>query len=127
MHRVLVIDDQSFVRAALRISLEQLGLSVEEAENGEEGLRKARENIPDLILCDLDMPVMDGCETLEHLRNDPILSGVPVIVVSGMMTAESERWVIRAGARAVLTKPFSLDALTSLVRRYLNTGEAGQV
>ena len=99
---------------------------MEEAENGEEGLRKARANIPDLILCDLDMPVMDGCETLEHLRNDPILSGVPVIVVSGTMTAESERWVMRAGARAVLTKPFSLDALTSLLRRYLNTGKDEQ-
>ena len=127
MQRVLAIDDQSSVRVALRLSLEYLGLSVEEAENGEQGLRKARENVPDLILCDFDMPVMDGLETVVQLGKDPVLGRVPLIIISGMMTQESERRLMSAGANAVLPKPFSLADLSSLVRRYLNTGEAGQV
>ncbi len=102
----------------LRLALEHLGLNVEEAENGEEGLRMARENIPDLILCDFDMPVMDGLETVVQVRKDPVLGRVPLIIVSGMLSEESERRLMRAGACAVLPKPFTMADLTSLVRRY---------
>ena len=122
MHRVLVIDDEVSVRVALRMSLEYLGLLVEEAENGREGLRKARERIPDLILCDLDMPVMDGFETLDRIRHDTALGRVPVIIVSGLMTRESERRVMNSGANGVLPKPYPLDELETLVRRLLGTG-----
>jgi CheY-like chemotaxis protein len=118
MHRVLVIDDESSVRAAIRLSLEFLGADVEEAENGKVGLEKARGSPPDLILCDLDMPVMDGFETLAQARQDPVLRSVPVIVVSGLVTEESERRVMDAGAKAVLRKPFPLDTLASLVERF---------
>jgi CheY-like chemotaxis protein len=122
MHRVLVIDDQSPVREALRLALEHMGFSVEEAENGEDGLRKARATVPNLILCDLDMPVMGGCETLEEMTMDPTLREVPVIVVSGMITRETESRVLRAGAKAILPKPFSLDALGKLVSGILSPG-----
>ena len=122
MHRVLVIDDEVSVRVALRLSLEYLGLLVEEAENGREGLRKARERIPDLILCDLDMPVMDGFETLDRIRHDTALGRVPVIIVSGLMTRESERRVMNSGANGVLPKPYPLDELETLVRRLLGAG-----
>ncbi len=127
MHRILVIDDDSSVRVALRAALEYSGFRVEEAENGEEGLWKARENIPDLILCDFEMPVMDGLETVVQLRKDPVLGQVPVIVISGRMSQESERRVLSAGANAVLPKPFSFADLSNLIRRYLTTGEAGPI
>jgi CheY-like chemotaxis protein len=120
MHRVLVIDDEASVRVALRLSLEHLGLHVEEAENGREGLRKAHERIPALIVCDLDMPVMDGFETLKRIRTDKALHEVPVIIVSGMLTGDSERRVMNLGANAVLPKPFPLDELEAFVRHFLN-------
>jgi CheY-like chemotaxis protein len=123
MHRVLVIDDEVSVRVALRMSLEHLGLHVEEAANGTEGLQKARERIPDLIVCDLDMPVMDGFETLERIRADDALHEVPVLIVSGMLTGESQRRVMNSGANAVLPKPYPLDELEACVRRFLNADE----
>jgi len=122
MYRVLVIDDESSVRTAIRLMLE-LDMDVDEAENGRGGLAKARQNRPDLILCDLDMPVLDGFETLASVRADPILARVPVIVVSGLISEEDERRVMELGANAVLRKPFSLDALRRLVRSHL--GSAG--
>jgi CheY-like chemotaxis protein len=127
MHRVLVIDDQSAVRASLRLALTYLGYSVEEAENGKEGLRKARENTPDLILCDFDMPVMDGLETLMQVRKDPVLGRMPVIIMSAMVTEEEARRLMKEGANAVLLKPFALADLTSLIERCLIRGETGEV
>jgi CheY-like chemotaxis protein len=126
MHRVLVIDDQSSVRAAFRLSLQYLGFSVEEAQNGEEGLQKARATTPDLILCDFDMPVMDGLQTVEQVRKDPVLGRVPLIIISGMVTGADQRRLMNAGANAILQKPFALDDLNSLVRRYLNVDESGK-
>jgi CheY-like chemotaxis protein len=125
MHRVLVIDDQSSVRAAFRLSLEHLGFCVEEAQNGAEGLQKARVTTPDLILCDFDMPVMDGLQTVEHVRKDPVLGQVPLIIISGMVAAADQRRLKNAGANAILQKPFALDDLNNLVLRYLNRGETG--
>jgi CheY-like chemotaxis protein len=119
MYRVLIIDDESSVRTIVRIVLERQNCCVDEAEDGRRGLEQAHQNHPDLILCDLDMPVLDGFETLLHVRNDPVLRTVPVIVVSGHISEDSERRVMRLGANAVLRKPFSFAALTSLVRSLL--------
>jgi CheY-like chemotaxis protein len=118
MRRVLIIEDDSSVRSTVRFLLEGPDCRVAEAENGQAGLERARQDRPDLILCDLDMPVMDGFETLTRLREDRVLNRVPVIVVSGLITDENERRVTRLGARAVLAKPFSLSALVGLVKRW---------
>lgn len=126
MHRVLVIDDQSAVRASLRLTLTYLGYSVEEAENGKEALRKARENTPDLILCDFDMPVMNGLETLVQVRKDPVLGRMPVIIMSAMVTEEDERRLMNEGANAVLLKPFALADLGRLINQCLIPGHSGQ-
>ena len=125
MHRVLVIDDLSSVRTAIRLMLEHLDLHVEEAANGQEGIRCARQHLPDLMLCDLEMPVMDGFQTLELARNDPALAKVPIIVVSGILSADTKREVIAMGASAVLEKPFTLADLSSLVQRHLESSGAG--
>ena len=125
MHRVLVIDDQSAVRASLKLALTYFGYCVEEAENGAEGLQKARETTPDLIPCDFDMPVMDGLETLVQVRKDPVLGRVPVIIMSGMVTADKERRLMHEGANAVLLKPFALAELTGLINQYLIPEESG--
>jgi two-component system, sensor histidine kinase and response regulator len=121
MYHVLVIDDDSAVRSVIRFVLERANARIDEAQDGQKALEIARRARPDLILCDLDMPVMDGFETLTHLRDDPLLRTVPVIMVSGMMTAETERKVIGLGANAVLKKPFSLAALSELAKSLLET------
>jgi CheY-like chemotaxis protein len=125
MFRVLVIEDDSSVRSTIRFLLEGRGCCVDEAENGHAGLEKARRDRPDLILCDLDMPVMDGFETLTRLRGDQDLSCVPVIVVSGLITDENERRLSRLGANAVLGKPFSLSTLNRLVMRWFTEPGSG--
>jgi CheY-like chemotaxis protein len=121
MYHVLVIDDDSAVRSVIRFVLERANARIEEAQDGQEALEIAGRARPDLILCDLDMPVMDGFETLTRLRDDPVLRTVPVIIVSGMMTEETERKVIGLGANAVLRKPFSLGALSELAKSLLET------
>jgi CheY-like chemotaxis protein len=70
---------------------------------------------------------MNGLETVVQARKDPVLGRVPIIIISGMVTGQEERRLMNAGASAILLKPFDLADLTSLMRRYLNTGEAGQV
>lgn len=73
MYRVLIIDDECSLRTAIRLLLE-LTMEVDEAESGEGGLEKARQNPPELILCDLDMLVKDGFEALKRVRHDPVLA-----------------------------------------------------
>lgn len=119
MYHVLVIDDDSPVRTVIRFLLERESYFVDEAENGRNGLETARRTRPNLILCDLDMPVMDGFETLMRLRADPDFRTIPVIVVSGLITDETERTLMRLGANAVLRKPFSIVTLANLVRSHL--------
>lgn len=118
MRRVLLIEDDSSVRTTVRFALEGPDCRVDEAENGQVGLERAHQERPDLILCDLDMPIMDGFETLTRLRDDPALRRVPVIVVSGLITDENAQRVTRLGARAVLAKPFSFSALLALVKKW---------
>ena len=126
MQRVLIIDDQAAVRATLVVALTHRGYRVDEAENGEEGLRKARENTPDVILCDFGMPVMNGLETLVQVRKDSVLGRVPVIIISGIVTRDDERRLMDEGANAVLLKPFALSDLTSLIDQCLLPGATGQ-
>jgi CheY-like chemotaxis protein len=126
MHRVLIVDDEEAVRGAIRLLLESMHLAVEEATHGEEALGMARRFPPDLILCDLEMPVMDGLQTLRELRGDPLLNSVPVIIVSGRQTEDNLRLGVRSGASAVLAKPFQVKAFADLVNHHLgNSTGAG--
>ena len=124
MPRVLVIDDEVTVRISLRFVLEDLNLTIDEAPNGQEGLDLARRHRPDLILCDLDMPVMDGFETLAHVRRDPALQRIPFVVVTGKLNEGNERRARQAGAEGVLDKPFSCETVQHLVRARLRTATA---
>ena len=90
--------------------LETDGWSTILAEGGVEGLDKARQAMPDLIVCDLTMPGMDGIMTLEKIRNDPRLETIPVLMVSGRCDACAEDLIAR-GAQGLLQKPFRLAEL----------------
>jgi len=120
MSRVLIIDDDLGTRALVEAVLQGKGIATQQAEQGEEGLEKARQNPPDLILCDLDMPVMDGIETLAEIRRDPLLKYIPFVLVTGMATAAQEQNMMRGGANGILRKPFSFAALLEIVRTHVD-------
>jgi DNA-binding response OmpR family regulator len=101
-HRILVIDDAADLALTLRILLERAGHEVITADNGRLGLRRFYETRPDLVLLDLGMPVMDGWQTLERLRD---LSDVPVLIVSGQSPAPEELERLRPGVDGFYCKP----------------------
>jgi two-component system, sensor histidine kinase and response regulator len=117
--RILVIDDEEMVRAAIALIIRSRGWTVEEAKDGLEGLTKARNNPPDAIVCDLNMPVMDGFQVIEAIRQDPALKTTPFIVITGQTAHRNEARALAQGADAVLLKPFSNSALIGVVQAHL--------
>jgi CheY-like chemotaxis protein len=101
--KLLVIDDDEVARYLLRGLLAQTRFKVVEAENGEEGLRKAAEEKPDVILLDIIMPDILGFEVLRRLKSDAATAAIPVIIYTSKTLTEAERKQV-AGAAAILTK-----------------------
>ena len=110
--RALIVDDSSVMRKIIERSLRQAGIDLEkvvEAGNGAEALGALRENRVDLILCDINMPVMDGLEFVRQMGTVENAKGVPVVMIT---TEGSESHVVEAlscGARGYIRKPFTPD------------------
>lgn len=110
--QVLIVDDSSVMRKIVERSLRQAGIELEkvfEAGNGAEALVVLRDSKVDLILCDINMPVMDGLEFVKQLPTVENAKGVPVVMIT---TEGSEGHVVRAlsaGAKGYLRKPFTAD------------------
>jgi two-component system chemotaxis response regulator CheY len=108
--RALIVDDSSVMRKIVERSLRQAGIDlaeVKEASNGAEGLGALGEGGVDLILCDINMPVMDGVEFLRQIQSVQNAKGVPVVMIT---TEGSESHVVQAlslGARGYIRKPFT--------------------
>lgn len=118
MATILIVEDHSTMRDAMRLVLEEAGHDVEEASDGETGLAAVRAHPPDVMLLDLNIPVVSGAEVLEALREDPDTADVLVVVVTA--TGEEGRGsVIARGADGYITKPFSPLALLRTVERVL--------
>jgi two-component system chemotaxis response regulator CheY len=115
---VLIVDDSSVMRKIVERSLRQAGIDVTqvfEAGNGAEALGVLQENGVDLILCDINMPVMDGLEFVKQLSGVEKAHGVPVVMIT---TEGSETHVVQAlscGARAYIRKPFTADQVKERV------------
>lgn len=122
--KILIIDDEEDTRSICSMSLGLLGgAEVVEAASGKEGLKKAEEEKPDVIILDLMMPEMDGAQTLENLRKNPHTDKIPVIflTVKGMFS-EFDR-LKSLGALAVLQKPFDPTQLTTQIQDILNSAK----
>ncbi len=118
--KVLIIDDDDDIRLIAGMSLGRVGgMEVIDAPGGAEGVRKAREEHPDVILLDMMMPLMDGSETLKALRSDPATATTPVIFLSCKAVGVEMDRMMGLGAAGVLLKPFDPRTLSDEVRALL--------
>ncbi|WP_198673917.1 ATP-binding response regulator [Chitinophaga alhagiae] len=121
---VLVIEDDKMNQVILKNFLLNSGVRVLTANNGVEGLTMAREQAPDLIILDSHMPKMNGRETLLHLKNDPGLRRIPVIIASGDAFTETAAGFMREGACDYVTKPIEFTALRLVLEKHLTGAES---
>jgi two-component system, sensor histidine kinase and response regulator len=119
LSRILVIDDEESFRQVIIKFLSKQGFEVAAASEGKAGVELAAETLPDLIVCDLNMPVMDGYEVLAALRLDPRLADIPLIFLTGESEPCQVRHGMNLGADDYLTKPVNLDDLLSAVQARL--------
>ncbi len=120
--RVLVVEDNPLNLKLVRDVLRAAGYEVAEAGSGEEGLRVAHESPPDIVLMDLQLPGIDGVETLRRLRLDPAVADVPVVAVTAFAMREDRERAYADGFDGYLAKPISVRALPSQVGRFLTGG-----
>ncbi len=118
--QILVIDDRWENRAVLRNLLEPLGFNIIEAENGEVGLAQLNSLQPDLTITDLAMPVMDGFEFLQQVRNTDTLKSARIVVSSASVAQTDQEMALEAGGNDFLTKPVDARALFRIISAQLN-------
>jgi len=117
--RILVVEDQEDLRGVLRDLLTGSGYAVIEAGDGEAGVAKAKSDRPDLILMDIQMPVIDGYEATRRIKVDPALKPIPIIAVSSFAMKGDEEKARTAGCDHYVTKPYSPMQLLRLIRGFL--------
>jgi signal transduction histidine kinase/CheY-like chemotaxis protein len=117
---ILIVDDRWENRSVLMNLLEPLGFVFTEAENGQEALERAREKLPDLMITDLAMPVMDGLEMLKLLRSSADLQQLRVIVSSASVAEIDQQKSLEMGGDDFLAKPVDMEELLSLLVKHLN-------
>ena len=113
--KILAIEDNKDIREALRDLLTFEGMQVIVAENGQEGIDKAKEHLPDLILCDIMMPIKNGLQVFDELRHNIELKDTPFIFLTAK--ADNDLQLLKLGADdTVITKPFEIDVLLSSIK-----------
>ena len=122
MAHILIVDDSATQREFLQKTLESGGFTTTCADNAEDGLVKARELKPDLVLMDVVLPGMSGFHATRALTHDPETEHIPVVIVSGKTQQTDQLWGERQGACAYLTKPVAADVLLATVRGHLPEG-----
>jgi CheY-like chemotaxis protein len=119
MPRVLVVDDDPQVVRLLRVNFELEGYDVVSASDGNEALETIAAQAPDLVVCDVMMPGMDGFEVVRRLRSDASTSRLPIVMLSAKAMGSDARKGLDAGADEYVTKPFDPAELIDVVDRLL--------
>ena len=117
--RILVVEDQEDNRRILRDLLDSAGFEMIEAGDGQQALVAAEQHRPDLILMDIQLPVLDGYEATRRIKADPALKAIPIIVVTSYALSGDEGKARAAGCDAYVTKPYSPRQLLAKIREYL--------
>jgi DNA-binding NtrC family response regulator len=118
MSHILIIDDEKAIRKTLGEILAYEGYKIDDAENGDEGLRKIKEKVYDVVLCDIKMPKVDGLEFLEKAKE--INPDVPIIMISGHGTIETAVEAVKKGAFDYVAKPPDLNRLLITIRNAMD-------
>ncbi len=119
MRTILYVEDTSEQRDLVAMFLEMNGYHVTVANDGIQGLARARELKPDLILLDLGMPKMDGYQMMQELRADEVLEDIPIVVISAWTAAVHRDRATATGAAAFITKPFELTHILQTVQKFV--------
>lgn len=119
MPKILLVEDNEMNRDMLSRRLARRGYEVSLAEDGEEGLARAREEVPALILMDMSLPVLDGWEATRRLRADPELSGIPIIALTAHAMSGDREKAMAAGCDDYDTKPIDLARLLAKIESLL--------
>lgn len=122
MTKVLVIDDEASIRDVIVMTLKKNGFDVFSAANGLEGLELARKQLPNLIVCDVRMEVVDGYQVLTAIRNDPTTAWIPFILITAEQSTSGMRHGMQLGADDYVVKPFAaaelMDAVAARLRKH---------
>ena len=119
-HTIMVVEDYDDTRLLLKHALEGLGYSVLEASNGQEAVDLAGREHPDLILMDLDLPILDGIAATQRIRQQSDLEKVPIVAVTAYPMSYTHVKAFAKGCDEYMSKPIDISELASVVRRYLN-------
>jgi CheY-like chemotaxis protein len=117
----MVVEDYDDTRALLKQGLEGLGYSVLEASNGQEAVDIAGRECPDLILMDLDLPILDGIAATQRIRQHANLASVPIVAVTAYPMSYTHVKAFAKGCDEYMAKPIDMSELAKLVNRYLDT------
>ena len=120
--RILVVEDNERNRILLRDVLRYYGYEAIEADNGAEGVKKAREHLPDLIFLDIQMPVMDGFTALKIMKNIPETRNIKVIALTSFAMIGDKERSLGAGFDDYISKPIDTRKLPLIVKQYLEDG-----
>ncbi|NOZ26629.1 MAG: response regulator [Chloroflexi bacterium] len=125
--RILVIDDEPDLVHLVSIFLGAAGFEVIGADNGREGIEKIEQVSPDLVICDMVMPNMDGIETVKAIRANPRTRSLPVIMLSARGQTEDVNRALTAGANDYIIKPFRGAEIVEMVKRYLSQEQLTEI
>jgi two-component system, cell cycle response regulator DivK len=118
--RILVVEDQEDNRRILRDLLTSVGYEVVEAVSGEDGVRMAETQAPDLILMDIQLPGLDGYEATRRIKANTVQRQIPIIAVTSYALSGDDARAFEAGCDAYVSKPFSPRALLAKIREFLS-------
>jgi two-component system, cell cycle response regulator DivK len=118
--RILVVEDQSDNRKIIRDAFARTEYEIIETENGEEALAAIAKVRPDLILMDIQLPIMDGYTATRRIKADPALRSIPIIAVTSYALSGEEKKAREAGCDDYIPKPYSPRELLAKVRQYLS-------
>ena len=122
---VLLVEDNEDNRIVYSTILRHFGYQVTEALNGEEGISKAKSEMPDLILMDISIPIIDGWEATQVLKHDPETSNIPIIALTAHALASDREKAMEVGCDGYLAKPCEPRAVVAEVQRFLGKGNVG--
>lgn len=118
---IMIVEDYDDTRLLLKQALEGLGYGVLEASNGQQAVDIAHRQRPDLILMDLDLPILDGIAATQQIRQQAHMESVPIVAVTAYPMSYSRVKAFAKGCDEYMAKPIDISELTQLVNRYLRT------